>query len=129
MTVERCKGRTKDGKPCAAKPRPGTDLCPWHDPQFANRRAEWSRRGGVNSSTKARARKQLPSESLTIDEIHGYLGRVFTGVIEGKLEPSVATAAANVARAMLDVAKVADFESQLTDLRRSIAELQEAEGA
>ncbi|MDP9470205.1 MAG: hypothetical protein M3Q71_05990, partial [Chloroflexota bacterium] len=66
-----CRGTTKDGKPCAARPRPGTDLCPWHSDDLADRRREWSRRGGTNSSSKARARRQIPDGAMSAAEICG----------------------------------------------------------
>jgi hypothetical protein len=119
----RCRGTTKDGKPCGAHPRPGTELCPWHSPDLAGRRAEWSARGGMGRSNKRRAKKALPAEPLTAEEIHSYLGVVFRGVIGGKIEPGIGTAAASIARAMVDVAKVADFESQLSEMRRDLAAL------
>jgi hypothetical protein len=70
----RCRGTTRDGKPCAAHPRPGTDLCPWHSPDLAARRAEWSARGGAGRSNKQRAKRALPAEPLTAEEVHSYLG-------------------------------------------------------
>ncbi len=121
MTVAICKGQTKDGKPCSARPRPGTDLCPWHSPDLAEQRAEWSRRGGRNSSNKQRARKSLPAELMTIEELSAFLGTVFKGVISGKVEPGVATAAATVARTMGELAKVSTFESDLAELRTQLS--------
>lgn len=119
MTVDRCRGTTKDGKPCAAKPRPGTARCPWHSDDLADRRREWSRRGGVNSSNKARARKHLPDGTMSAPELGGLLGLVLKGVIAGKIEPGVGNAAANIARAMNDVIKTADIEERLRDLEEA----------
>jgi hypothetical protein len=121
----RCRETTKGGKPCGARPRPGTELCPWHSPDLAERRAEWSARGGAGRSNKQRAKKALPADPLTAEEIHSYLGVVFRGVIGGKIEPGIGTAAASIARAMIDVAKVAEFESQLAEMRRDLADLTE----
>ncbi len=78
---------------------------------------------------KQRAKKALPAEPLTAEEVHSYLGVVFRSVIGGKIEPGIATAAASVARAMIDVAKVAAFEGQLTELRRDLAALADERSA
>ncbi len=116
MTVDRCKGITKGGEPCAAKPRPGTELCPWHSADLAERRREWSRRGGVNSSNKARAKKQIPDGTMSAGELGGLLGLVLKGVIAGKIEPGVGNAAANIARALVSVREASEFEERLTAL-------------
>jgi len=116
MTLPTCRGRTKDGKPCAAKPRPGTDLCPWHTPELADRRREWSRTGGRNSSNKARARKALPAAVMTAEELHAWLGIVFKKVITGTIEPGVGNAAANLARAITDVGRAAEIAERLDAL-------------
>src|SRR5215207_2437967 len=116
MTVAICRGKTRAGKPCGATPRPGTDLCPWHTPELAEQRAEWSRTGGRNSSTKARARKNLPAEVLTTEELHSWLGIVFKKVITGTMDPPIATAAANVARTMAELGKTIAVEEQIADL-------------
>jgi hypothetical protein len=116
MTVASCKGQTKDGKPCAAKPRPGMDLCPWHSPELAERRTEWSRRGGVNSSNKARIRKQLPDAVLSPTELQGLLSKALRDVLTGKLEPGPANAAGGLARALVTIKESADLEERLAAL-------------
>jgi hypothetical protein len=118
--VETCRGTTADGKPCAARPRPGSSWCPWHDPDLSDRRSEWSAKGGSNRSNRRRAKRQLPAEPLTAEEVHAYLGVVFRGVIGGTTEPGVATAAANVARAMMDVAKASDLEERMAEIERRL---------
>ncbi len=69
-----CHGVTTAGGPCGAR-------------ALAGRRGEWSARGGTNRSNHARARKQIPGGSLTIDEIHAVTGRVLTDLNAGKMEP------------------------------------------
>ncbi len=111
-----CRGTTKDGKPCAARPRPGTDLCPWHSDDLADRRREWSRRGGTNSSSKARARRQIPDGAMSAAEICGLLGVVLKGVIAGRIQPSVANAAANLGRTIIAAQEAAEFDARLAAL-------------
>jgi hypothetical protein len=119
-----CKGTTKAGTPCRAPAMSG-GWCIAHDPSRVVELAEWRRRGGKAKSNASRAKKALPAEPLTAEEIHAYLGLVFRGVIGGKIEPGIGTAAASIARAMVEVAKVADFESQLSEMRRDLAALTE----
>ena len=116
--ADRCLGQTKDGKPCAAKPLPGSDRCPWHDPAWADRRQEWSRRGGKGKSNASRAKKTLPAEPMTDAEVHAWLGVVFKRVIVGTMQPGVATAAGSVARAMVVVRQASELEDRLAELER-----------
>jgi hypothetical protein len=120
MTAGICKGQTKDGRSCGAKPRPGTDLCPWHDPNFAERRAEWSRKGGVNSSTQQRARRQLPGQEMTATELHAFLAVVLKGVVVGRIDARIGNAAANIARSMNEIGKSADLEQRMAELERRL---------
>ena len=118
MTLARCRGTTRDGKPCAAKPRPGTDLCPWHDPAMTERRAAWSAKGGRQSSNAARARKTLPAGCMTPSELQGFVGTVMRGTLAGRVEPNVAQAIGALARTMTALYPAAEFEQRLADLER-----------
>ena len=118
MDARRCGGTTRDGRPCDAPARPGEPWCPWHSPTLAERRREWSAKGGGNRSNKARARKALPDGALTAAEVRGLLGLVLKGVIAGEIEPGVGTAAANIARALNDLARTAEFEGRLAEVER-----------
>ncbi len=57
---------------------------------------------------------------MTMQEIQGLLGVAFKGVLAGKIDPGVGTACANIARAMTQVAGVAEIEEQIAELRRMI---------
>lgn len=123
---ERCQATARNGKPCGAAPMPGEALCPWHSPAAAEQRRQWSAKGGSARSNATRAKKALPVESLTLAEVQGLLSVTLKGVIAGRIEPGVGNAVANLARALVAVAGVADFEVQLTELRRDLAELKGA---
>src|SRR5215216_2292966 len=125
---DRCLGTTKDGKPCGAKPLPGSDRCPWHDPAWAERRKEWSTRGGKGKSNEARARKRLAGDVRDMTDVKSRLMVALARVEEGELEPGPANAMANLARAIATVAGIADFEGQLAELRRDLADLAEQRG-
>ena len=118
-TSPRCSAATKDGKPCAAKPRPGTDRCPWHAPELAGKRSEWSARGGRGKASDARARKALPAGVLTIDQLRGVLGHTIARTLAGTIEPNVATAVGSLARAygsLTEAAKAEELAARLDDL-------------
>jgi hypothetical protein len=126
---DRCLGTTKDGKACGAKPLPGSTLCPWHDPAWAERRQEWSKRGGRGKSNEARARKKLAGDVRDMSDVKDRLMLALVKVEAGELEPGPANAMANLARAIATVAGVADFETQLAELRHELAALAEQRGA
>ncbi len=104
MNPERCTATAKDGRPCHARPVDGGGLCAWHSPEWAAKRREWSQKGGAAKSAQARARKRLPAEPLSNEQLVSYLTVVFKGVIAGKVEPKVGTAAAAIAKTMTDIA-------------------------
>ena len=122
--VSRCAGRNTAGDPCEAQPVRPDGYCWWHSPAAAAEREEARRRGGHNRSNKQRAKRQLPAEPMTADELHAWLGIVFKRVIVGQVEPNVATAAASVAKAMVAVAEagaVERLEERLAELERLAA--------
>jgi len=115
-THEKCQATAKNGKPCAAKPRPGRPYCLWHDPEAEDRRREISRQGGYASSNRARAKKALPADPLTNEELHSWLGVVFKGVIAGRIEPGVGTAGATIARTMAELTRSVELEQRIANL-------------
>ncbi len=112
----RCMGTNRDGTSCSGQARPGRSMCAWHDPQLATERAAWRQKGGKSRSNQARARKQLPTNTMTMQEIQGLLGVAFKGVLAGKLAPNVGNATANIARALVSVREASEFEARLTAL-------------
>jgi hypothetical protein len=119
----KCSARNKDGTPCGAAAWKDA-LCRWHHPDLEQQRAEGRRRGGMAKSNKARAKRQLP-EAMSHDELLGFVSLSIKGVLGGKVEPGVANAVANLARAFVTVAGVAEFEQQLAELRRDVADIAE----
>jgi len=118
----RCQATNQSGKPCsAAHWRDG--WCRWHHPDLTEQRKAWSAKGGANRSNKSRARKGLPAELMTMEEVQSYLGVTLRGVLGGKVDPGVGTAVANIARAMTTVAGAGALEQQIADLAQQIAEL------
>ncbi len=111
-----CRGTTKGGNSCSARPRPGTDRCPWHSDDLAEQRQAWSRKGGTNSSSKARARRQIPDGAMSAAEICGLLGVVLKAVIAGRIQPNIANAAANLGRTIIAAQEAAEFDARLAAL-------------
>jgi hypothetical protein len=119
--ADRCQSLAANGKPCAAKVVDGT-RCAWHStaPEWIEKRRQWSARGGTNRSNAARAKKQLPAEPMTTAELHAWMGLIFKRVIAGKTEPSVGTAAATIAKAMVELAKSSDLEGRMAEIERRL---------
>jgi hypothetical protein len=92
-----------------------------HDPDSAELRREASRKGGRNRSAKARAAKQVP-DVMTADELAGWLSLLFAKVMAGRTEPKVGTAAATIARTLLEAQTVAS-QPTIEDLQEQLAVL------
>ena len=117
--VSGCGARNASGTPCQAQPVRPSGYCYWHCPDVADERDRKRREGGRNRSNRERLKKALPAEPLTAEELHAYLGLVFRGLIGGKVDPPIATAAANVARTMVELQRASEFERRLDQLERS----------
>ncbi|MDP9471976.1 MAG: hypothetical protein M3Q71_15145, partial [Chloroflexota bacterium] len=111
-----CMGTNRDGTPCSGQARPGRSMCAWHDPQLATERAAWRQKGGQSRSNKARARKRLPAETLSLTEVEAFLSYTLKATLAGKVEPGVANAVANVARTMTTVVQAGEMEGRLREL-------------
>lgn len=115
MTPTKCRAINVDGNPCgAAHWKDG--FCRWHSPDLAEERHGWSVKGGRQSSAKARIRKQIPEGAMTTPELHALLCIVLKGTLSGRIDKGIANAVANLARAIKDVAGVAEIEERLADL-------------
>ena len=118
MTVALCRGITHRGERCRARPRTDSAWCLNHDPAISDeQRRVWKARGGHNSASKVRARKSLPAEVMSVEEIEAYLALVFRHVIVGRIDPSVGTAASNIARTMAELKKAA-MDERLGEIER-----------
>lgn len=119
MTLSKCQATNLDGNPCgAAHWKDG--WCRWHAPELAEQRQAWSVKGGKQSSTKARVKKQIPEGAMTTPELHALLCIVLKGTLTGKIDKGIANAVANVARAIRDVAGAAEIEERLAELEQRI---------
>lgn len=115
----KCHATNAAGEPCQAEPLKGGEYCIWHAPSFAERRREWSLRGGKGKANVARAKKRL--KRLDLDDIDGALCRALLDVLDGTLEPGVATAAASVARTIHAVRSATEHEQRIRALEEQLA--------
>jgi hypothetical protein len=111
----KCSAIAKSGSRCTVPVVAGSSFCYLHDPAMAERRREGAKKGGRNRSTKARAAAQIP-EAMTATDLAGWLSLLFTNVVEGHVEPRVGTAAATIAKVLLEVRTATAVESRLSEL-------------
>src|SRR5829696_8233346 len=116
MEAGRCAARTNAGKPCSAQARPGRSYCLWHDPEAEAERRQNAAKGGQSRSNLSRLKRSLPDEPLTFGDVQGVLGAVLRDLLAGKLDPPVASAAANVARAFAAIAQAGEIEARVREL-------------
>ncbi|MDP9364226.1 MAG: hypothetical protein M3Q10_08375 [Chloroflexota bacterium] len=114
----KCAAITRAGRPCPSPPMAGSAWCWTHDPAAEERRREASRKGGAARSNASRARKQIP-EAMTAEELTGWLSALFRRVVAEKTSPKVASAAATVARALLEARAQGEVEQRLEALERA----------
>ena len=112
ISRETCSAIARSGSRCRSAPLPGRPYCLLHDPLSAEARREGARKGGKARSTAARAQRQIPA-AMTTDELAGWLSALFKSVVAGKMEPKVGTAAATIAKALIEVRKQTEIEERL----------------
>lgn len=122
VSERRCPTINAEGNPCSAYVEEGKTFCVWHDPERQAERAEKQRKGGQNKATRLRARRLL-RESQGMADIQARLLLAYEQVHDGELDSSVGAALATMARALVVVAGVAQFEDRLDAMQREIAEL------
>lgn len=127
--LRQCTGTTKAGKRCSAVALPDSEFCISHDPTRVVELAAYREKGGQGRSHENRAKKSLKGTYQDMAALKGRLITALEKVEGGALEPGQANAMANLARAIVTVAGVADFEGQLTEMRKEIVSLQERRGA
>lgn len=102
---KKCAGITRAGKRCPRGPMAGSAYCLTHDPDATELRRQAGAKGGRNSSHQARALRHIPAEPLGPPELAAILSGVLVRLTvgEGAIEPKAASAAAAVAKVLLDL--------------------------
>ena len=127
---ERCKATNAEGKPCsAAVYKDG--YCRWHspDPELQEAVKVSRAKGGQNRANVARARKRFKGNIQDFAHLQGVLLTAIDDVRAGKLEPGHATAMATLAKAIMSLSPVANFDSQLAEMQSEINALKAASAA
>lgn len=117
----KCSAITNGGSRCSRPALVGKPHCLMHDPDSAELRREASRKGGRARSNQARAAKVIPT-AMSVADLAGYLSQLFTSTVIGETEPKVASAAAGIARVLLE-AQTAASQPAIEDLQEQIAVL------
>ena len=114
MTDAICRGTTRAGQRCRARPMTGSSHCINHTAAVTDeQRRAWAARGGKNSAAKVRAQKTVPTEAMDAAELLSWLTVVFRRVITGQMAPPVGTAAASIARTITEISKAAEIEQRI----------------
>jgi nitrogenase subunit NifH len=70
-------------------------------------------------SNKARARRQLAEQVLTISDLDALLCVALKQVASGRMEPGVGSAMATIAKTITTIRSTGDFEKRLEELERA----------
>jgi hypothetical protein len=117
MTTK-CLAIAKSGRRCQTAVIAGSHYCWMHAPEMAEARREAGRRGGFNRANAVRAKASLP-DALTDAEVLAWLGVIFRRLIDGEVEPAIATGAATVAKAMIAVRQSSELAQRIAELERA----------
>jgi hypothetical protein len=108
-----CSATRKDGRPCTAPALPGEVHCFGHSPGLAAQRAAGVRRGGQHKASIVRLKRLAPPALVSVFD---RLDQTLDQVLAGDLDPKIATAAAQVARAMVATVQHGEHEERLRQL-------------
>ena len=111
----KCSGITRSGSRCDRPVLADRPFCLMHDPAAAETRREAARKGGRARSNQARARAAT-QEAMDAAELGGWLTVLFKGVMTGRVEPRVGTAAATIARTLMEVRTATELETRIAGL-------------
>ena len=111
----RCKGRTKAGKPCCAAATDG-GLCFFH--ANPNKASELGRIGGRSNRHAAAGGGDplLPLDNAVA--LRETVGRLIADVLAGKVHPRIAAGLAPLMNLQLQAIKTADLEQRLAKLEQ-----------
>lgn len=115
---KQCAGITKRGDRCPNVAIRG-DFCFAHAPDLEAARSKGRKDGGYGKRTERRMLKRLPQDLRdTMDALYRVLGAVESG----EMEPSRASAIAQVSRAIVVVYEAGLVEARIRELEGKIAE-------
>jgi len=117
MLRNRCTGTKRDGTPCRSFAA-ADGLCQAHNPARAEAHREATRKGGESRSAARRAARlwAATGDQVRQDDLPAMLRAAILDVREGKIEPSVATAIASLAKTSVQLSNEIELEARLTAL-------------
>ncbi len=117
----KCNALTKAGRPCKGRVLPGRPYCMSHDPEHADQRAEGQRKGGEARANARRAAKVWAAmgDQITADQLPAILRACMFSVKSGAMEPSQATAIANLAKTSVAITNEIELEQRIAALEVS----------
>jgi hypothetical protein len=98
-------------------------VCIWHHPDKAQEVADARRRGGINSSHTARAKKRFAGTDKDIATLWAKTMTAIEKVESGEMEPGQANALSGLIRAAHSLSSTVILSSELEALRREIADI------
>lgn len=121
MARQKCKAIKRDGNPCGSFAVSAAGWCVSHDPDRAETNREASRRGGESRSAARRAAKirAMTGQQIRQDDLPAILRATMLDVRTGRLEPSVATAIAGLARVSVSLTTELELERRIAALERT----------
>lgn len=121
MARQKCTQIKANGEPCGSFALPQSGLCVSHDPARRTAQREASRRGGESRSAARRAARAwaMTGEQIRQEDLPAILRACLLDVRLGKIEPSVATAIATLAKTSLQVASELEMEGRLAALEQA----------
>ena len=122
MAQRQCTATTKSGDRCRAPALPNDDQCFTHSPAVAAKRDARNRRGGRNKDNAARAAKQWVAigHDLEAAEVPALLRGLMAEVVAGRVQPSVATAVATLAKTSIKLSRDLEIEQRLNALQERV---------
>jgi hypothetical protein len=118
----RCSAPRADGSACGGAPLPGRDVCMFHEPALASRRAEGRRQGGTERS---RPRTTLPivegsGEVRSVGEVCSLLSDTINHVRTGQIDPRIANTVGFLASVLIRAFEVGKLEERLAALEATV---------
>lgn len=119
--VTKCPSITADGEPCKGRVLPGRVYCLSHDPERKDAQREAARRGGAARANARRAAKQWAAigEQMDAESLPAILRACMLSVKAGTLEPSQASAIANLAKTSVSITNELELEERIKALEEA----------
>ena len=122
MPRTRCTGTKRDGTPCRSF-AVADGLCQAHHPDRAEAHREATRKGGESRSAVRRAARlwAMNGDQIRQGDLPSILRATILDVRAGKVEPSVASAIATLAKTSVQLSHELELEQRIAALEAVIA--------